>query len=132
MEGIEKLEEKNKRLQDVGSRIRNERKKQGLTQEKLAELADTSKSHVSNVENGKKDVSLGIFMAIRDSLHVSADYLLNVKSSDIEGKPWQEEVLELFDECDDKEREYLYRMVKYCKELQDDFAVQSRKNKKRI
>lgn len=120
MEIIESSDRKNKKLLDVGIRIREERKRRGLTQEALAELADTSKGHVSNVENGKKDVSLGIFMSIRDSLHVSADYLLDVKGSDVDGKPWREEIIEILDGFDDNTRDKVIRLIKYGKELKDD------------
>ena len=38
----------------LGSRIKEARKKQGLTQEQLAERADLSTTHISNIENAKK------------------------------------------------------------------------------
>ena len=39
----------------LGSRIKEVRKNQDLTQEQLAELADLSTTHISNIENAKKN-----------------------------------------------------------------------------
>ena len=60
----------------VGKRIRSERKKNKLSQMKLAELADCSLSYISYLENGQKSMSLATFVKIANALNCTADELL--------------------------------------------------------
>ena len=60
----------------VGRRIKAARKKKGLTQEQLAEMADLSATHISVIERGVKVPRLDAFVAIANALGVSADTLL--------------------------------------------------------
>ena len=60
----------------LGDRIRYYRTKAGLSQEKLAEIIDVSFQHMSNIETGKKGLSLETIMNIAHALDVSADQLL--------------------------------------------------------
>ena len=60
----------------LGMRIREARKKKGLTQEKLAEIVDTSILYVSEIERGKKMPSLNTFIRMIEALDISADYVL--------------------------------------------------------
>ena len=43
---------------EVGSNIRNLRRKKRLTQEKLAELADLHRAYIGQVERGEKNIGL--------------------------------------------------------------------------
>lgn len=61
---------------EVGSRIREARKKKKLSQAELSELLDISPSHMSDIENGKTNIGLDIFMNLTEILMVSADWLL--------------------------------------------------------
>lgn len=60
----------------VGNNIANERRKINMSQAKLAELADISISHISNIENGKAEMGISIFCKIAEGLGVSSDILL--------------------------------------------------------
>ena len=60
----------------LGDRIRYYRTAAGLSQEKLAEIIDVSFQHMSNIETGKKGLSLETIMNIAHALDVSADQLL--------------------------------------------------------
>ena len=42
----------------IGNRIKQARKRQKITQKKLAEMTDLSTSHMSHIESGKTKVSL--------------------------------------------------------------------------
>ena len=116
----EEITKMNEQMLNVGIRIRDARIRSGLTQEQLAELADTSKEHLSNIENGKKVVGLEIFLRIRKSLKLSADYLLDVTDYEDE-RPWKAEIMSLLEECDDDTCEYMIRLLKYVKELNKEF-----------
>ncbi len=55
-------------FQILGKRIRDERQKRGLTQERLAEIAGISNNFVSYIETGKKVASLKTIKKIADAL----------------------------------------------------------------
>ena len=60
----------------MGDRIKETRKKAGLTQEQLAERLDVSVEFVSQIERGLKMPSMPLFIKMIEVLNVSADYLL--------------------------------------------------------
>ena len=60
----------------MGDRIREARKHEGLTQERLAELLDISVESVSHIERGSRVPSMKVFIKLIEVLNVSADYLL--------------------------------------------------------
>lgn len=60
----------------IGRRLRAIRKKKGLTQERLAELACISPQHCSGVENGTAKVSLPALVRISNALDASMDEIL--------------------------------------------------------
>ena len=60
----------------VGERIRQARRAQHLTMEKLAEAADTSTQFLSRVEQGVQSMTMVKFGRLARALGVSADYLL--------------------------------------------------------
>ena len=60
----------------VGNKIKEKRKKLGLTQENLAELCDLSVSYIAHIERGTKSLSLETAVKISNVLSVSLDYLL--------------------------------------------------------
>ena len=60
----------------LGERIRNARTALGLTQERLAEIASLSTSHMSNIETGTTRVSLNTVVRLANALGVSTDHLL--------------------------------------------------------
>ena len=66
----------NRNMKNVGQRIREARKRKRLSQNELAEMAQISPSHMSDIENGKTSLSLDIFMRLTEALQVSADWLL--------------------------------------------------------
>lgn len=60
----------------LGLRIREARKKAGLTQEQLADQLEVNKKHVSNMECGKSSPSLSALISICQICEVSSDLLL--------------------------------------------------------
>ncbi len=63
-------------MKEIGLRIKESRRKRNITAEKLAELVGVSVQTISNIENGRKGVSLKVFLKICENLKTSADYLL--------------------------------------------------------
>lgn len=60
----------------IGDRIKEARKNQGFTQEKLAEILGVSVEFVGQIERGLKLPSMQVFIKLIEVLNVSADYLL--------------------------------------------------------
>ncbi|HET8924796.1 MAG TPA: helix-turn-helix transcriptional regulator [Candidatus Acidoferrum sp.] len=63
-------------MPSVGDRIREIREAQRLTQDQLAEKADISKGFLSEIENGKRNVSSEYLLRVANALCASVDYLL--------------------------------------------------------
>ena len=64
----------------LGDRIRGFRKAKGLTQERLAELADLHPTFISEIENGKANYSISTLLSISDALKVNPAELFLFKT----------------------------------------------------
>jgi transcriptional regulator with XRE-family HTH domain len=63
-------------LSRLGERLRNLRRKQGLSQEKLADLANLHRTYVGGVERGERNISLLNLVALARALEVSLSELV--------------------------------------------------------
>ena len=63
-------------LNIIGRNVRQHRKRLGLTQEKLAELAGLHRTYVGAVERGERNISAKNIASLADALEVSPDTLL--------------------------------------------------------
>lgn len=100
-------------LSEVGSRIKKARKSKGISQVELADKLGISVSHISNIENGKKNVGLDIFIDITDALDISADWLLNGTSDSSALIP--EQAIQLFADCTESEIQTLLNVAREVK-----------------
>ena len=60
----------------IGFKVRQARKRKGITQEQLAEAVGVGVTHISHLETGKGTVSLKVFVAMVNYLNCSVDELL--------------------------------------------------------
>jgi transcriptional regulator with XRE-family HTH domain len=60
----------------LGKRLMELREERGLTQRQLAEKAGLSVAFLSEVENGKRNLSSGKLLRLADELGASLDYLM--------------------------------------------------------
>lgn len=104
------------RRKDIGERIRQARKAADMSQEKLAEALNISLSHMSDIENGKTNLGLEIFMNITEALQVSADWLLRTDVP-IVNDIYQNEMGDLLSDCTPGELQVLIRILKEIKSL---------------
>lgn len=83
----------------INHAIRYLRKKEGWTQQQLADFANTSKSNISNLENGNQGYSAAILqqLAIAFGCSVSQIFLLaeNLSNSQESKQNWQEMPIEV-------------------------------------
>lgn len=63
---------------DVGARIRELREKAGFTQNRLAEWAGVSQTHLRRVELGQQDITVGQLGLVCDGLGVTLSEFFNV------------------------------------------------------
>lgn len=94
----------------LGAKIKEYRKKENITQEQLAEMADISLSHMSNIETASASVSLPALKLIADALDVTLDELL-------------------IDSYSKKQKEYLYSrklecILEQCETVEQDIMDQ--------
>ena len=61
---------------ELGKRIRAERRKQDLTQEKLAEMADISDSFMGHIERGGRTLSIETLAKLANALNLSVEYIV--------------------------------------------------------
>lgn len=61
---------------DIGKRIRYQREKQQISQEKLAERAGISVQHICNIEKANTKLSLPVLINIANALHCNVEVLL--------------------------------------------------------
>ena len=87
---------------DIGGRIRDERMKQNVSQERLAEMAGVGTTHISHIETGNTKLSIKTFIAIINALNLSSDELLrnhlHKAKHVLEG-----EMAAVFEDCSDEE-----------------------------
>lgn len=98
----------------IGKRIKIARIKSELSQEALAEKADLSPTHMSNIENGNTKLSLPMIVSIANALSVSVDELLCdtvIHSKEIFAQEIQNSVAD----CDDYEIRILSDILKASK-----------------
>ena len=98
----------------IGARVRHHRKQSGLSQEELAEQAETSRVYISNIERGECAPSLEMIIKIANALNVSADDLLagNLLSSSADGT---EEEMDILFDCSQEESRILLESMKAIK-----------------
>ena len=67
---------------DLGGKLKLLRTKRGITQDDLAQFLDLSKGQVSNLENGKRNLSLRQLEKICEFFKVHMSYFFMVETSD--------------------------------------------------
>ena len=99
---------------DIGKRIKTERLKQNINQERLAEMAELSITHTSHIETGNTKLSLPTLLKIANGLSVSVDELLcdsMVKAKDI----FQNEITKEVKDCSETEIRIISETIKTLK-----------------
>lgn len=94
----------------LGSRIKEMRTNQKMTQDKLAEMVCCNTSHISNVENNYTKVSLNTLLSIANALNTSIDSLLNGQYKNT-ALPIENEILMAVRKCDDTTKEKILKII---------------------
>lgn len=94
----------------LGECIKKYRKKQGITQEKLAETIGVSSNHISKIETASTTPSLEVFIRIADALKISADQLM-LRDTAESPSNGGEELCELFNGCTAEAKMFIIDML---------------------
>lgn len=100
----------------LGSRIREQRKKKGLSQETLAEMCDLGVSYIGIIERAEKRASIVTLVKIADALQVSMDYLL-CDSISYSNENMLESTISSLKDMDEDDFEYVGNLIKTTKEF---------------
>jgi len=106
----------------IGQRIRDERKKLGLSREEFAEIIGLSDYYVGQLERGERQMSLPVLVKIAGCLHISLDYLIFGKIANTHSsikEPYHDytslsdkELNMLLRKCSAKELELIKKLIK--------------------
>lgn len=109
----------------IGMRIKERRLKMKLTQEAVAEIAEISSKHMSNIENGKEKPSLACLVSVANALETTTDHLLmdNVVAASIPNLLGEAKTL--FDECTPDE---IFVIVETSKALKKSIRAKNLQN----
>ena len=102
---------------EIGKRIAALRKKNGMTQEALANMLSVTTKHISHVENGTSTLSLKAFILFCTEFSCSLDYLIFGKSFSSFNLP--DGINELINIGSDKDRERRFRYLEFFAEISD-------------
>lgn len=98
----------------IGRCIADLRREVGLTQGELAEKADISVVHLSNIELGKKKPGLSTFIRIAEALDVATDWILRANTPGTYAVV-NEKIGELLDDCTNGEMLSILRILEEVK-----------------
>ena len=99
----------------IGKRIKIERIKADLTQEKLAEMSGVSPTHMSNIETGTTRVSLTTMVAIANALCVTLDDFMcdSLTHSRVQ---FEQDIADVLEDCDTYEIRMIADMAQALKD----------------
>jgi transcriptional regulator with XRE-family HTH domain len=100
----------------LGQRIKEERLKRQLTQEKMAENLDVSASYLGQIERGERNPTLDTLVMIANNFGVTVDYLLR-DSLKAYREEDQEEWNRLIEGRTSEEKRALMEIVRACLRL---------------
>ena len=98
-------------LISVGRRIAKARTDKGYNQAILAEKANISVSHLSNIERGRKSLSAEVLLRIAEALQVSADSILFTDIPQVH-KEIERQIDDTLNTCTAREKEFILKLIK--------------------
>ena len=95
---------------EIGMRVRNIRRENGLTQDKFARKFHMKQQTLSRYENGKISIPNGTLENIAKGMDVPIGYFLGIDSMTFTDDELR--LLELYRRADDRVKEYIFEMVR--------------------
>ena len=102
-------------LQIIANNIKTLRIKKGYTQEKLAETAGISVSHLSKVETGQKRMGMQTYLKVLRALEVTEEEYISVTVEKEQDVKW-EKFKKIMEGCTEAEEHFLLDTLKQMKD----------------
>lgn len=106
----------------LGKRIRAERRRQDLTQEQLAELADISESFMGHIERGGRVLSVETLIKLANALNLSVEYIV-CGAYNYQPDTLPSEIQEALDKMSDRQRKVFLSIMKTLADHPDMWPV---------
>lgn len=92
---------------EIGERLRQQRKKMGMTQEEIAELLGISPTYYGEIERGNRKLSVQRVLTVYEKMGLEPTYLLT-------GEKLSNKVLiEIFKDCPKEKEPVLEQVLRY-------------------
>ena len=98
-------------VKQIGQRIRNYRSQQGLSQERLAEMAGCHPTYIGQLERGEKNATIESIEKIAAALNISLSTLFEKLGSNDKGSNIPLECYEFLSAKSPDEQQQLYRIL---------------------
>ncbi len=95
----------------LGKRIKEQRLKKHLTQEKLGEIVNVATSNISHIERATTQVSLSSFVKIANALDVTPDQLLCDSSNPVAEIYIEQDISNLLRGCTPNEKQMIKDII---------------------
>lgn len=100
----------------LGRRIRDLRKKRGLTQERLAEAASVDVKYLGNIERGKENPTIGTLTKLANTLSVKMYQILDFEHEITGKRVLKRRIGQMLATCDERELQIILRLVRSIKD----------------
>ena len=102
-------------FQIIANNVKALRMKKGYTQEKLAEAAGVSASHLSKVETGQKRMGMQTYLKVLHVLCVTEEEYVSLTVKKEDDEMW-EKFRRIMGDCTESEKEFLLRTLEQMKD----------------
>ena len=106
---------------ELGKRIRAERRRQDLTQEKLAEMAEISDSFMGHIERGGRTLSIETLAKLANALNMSIEYIV-CGEHNYRPDMLPEEILDALNRMSGSQRKVFLSMMKTLADHSEDWS----------
>ncbi len=104
--------------EEVGSRIRHQRKRRKLSQEQLAEKSDLHPSYIGQLERGIKTPTIDTLYRITKGMNLSlSDFLKDLEIVDKGGENYAVKSYLLIEQINEADQKHLYEIVKHIMDM---------------
>ena len=98
----------------IGAKIKEIRRKKGMSQKELAVKAKISLPHMSEIETGRQVLMLPTFIRIIEALNISANEILKYDDGETI-RLYESELVELLSDCSNDQFDSILRIIKEIK-----------------
>ena len=94
---------------EIGNKLLAIRKRSGMTQMEVAELADLSNRAYADIERGSSNMRVDTIIKICNALHITPDEILTSDTEEITAQ--HEELLQRLNACSPKDKETALQLL---------------------